>query len=447
MYNDESLYWIWLADKCGAASSELSRLTAKYDTPFELYRLDEEELSAIDGISVRLKNAMCDKSLESSYSVLKHCKENGIGILTYSSPRYPARLKTLEDPPAVLYYRGKLPDFDSRLCIAVVGTRKMSEYGKQSAYRISYELAAAHVVVVSGMALGVDGVAAGGAIASGGDTVAVLGCGIDIVYPREHEKLMRAIENSGVVITEYPPSERPAAYNFPKRNRIISGLCQGTFVVEGAKGSGSLITASKALAQGREIFALPANIGQSNSEGPNELIKNGANVALCADDIISHYDFLYHDVIDYRGLHKAKERSLLNDCFLIDLGVTDRHYRGRYDNVTEKMQPASSDDSVADGKKIVLQNSHSEPGKENNSSFSGDGQAVSDTPADDSNQILMSLDSETRTVFEHMPIDKAISPDSITDTGLDIGATVTALTMLELNGLVTSLPGGLYIRK
>ena len=260
MKDENILYWIWLSERCGVASREFGRLIEKYENPFDLYRLEEEELEHLEGISLALKSRLGDKALDSAYSIMRYCKEKKVDIIYYSDPRYPERLKRIETPPVLLYCFGKFPNFNDRLCIGMVGTRRMSEYGKQSAYKISYELASAKAVIVSGMALGIDGVCACGALSAGGDTVAVLGCGISVVYPKEHKKLMAAIGRCGAVITEYPPMEKPNSQNFPKRNRIISGLCQGVVIVEGVVGSGALITASRAIAQGRDVFALPGKI-------------------------------------------------------------------------------------------------------------------------------------------------------------------------------------------
>ena len=160
MKDNDNLYWIWLADKCGVACREFSRLIAMFENPFEIYRLDAEEIGSIDGISERLKNALCSKSLEYAYSTLKYCKKNGVKIIAYSDAKYPQRLKSLEDPPVLLYCVGELPDLDRIVSIGVVGTRKMSAYGAHSAYKISYELASANFTVVSGMALGIDAVSA-----------------------------------------------------------------------------------------------------------------------------------------------------------------------------------------------------------------------------------------------------------------------------------------------
>ena len=428
MKEQNILYWIWLADRCGVASSELVRLAEKYDDPFEIYRMEEEEIERIDGISPKLKLRLMDRSLDSSYEILRYCRQKKIDIISFRDKRYPSRLRNIQDPPALLYVLGKMPNMDERLCIGMVGTRKMSEYGRDTAYTISYELAAANAVIVSGMALGIDGVSACGALASGGETVAVLGCGISVVYPKEHGKLMDEIAKNGAVITEYPPFERPHGYNFPKRNRIISGLCQGVLIVEGSEGSGALITAKKAIDQGRELFALPGKINESNSDGPNELIKNGALVALSADNILEHYDFLYHDCINYRGLRKAKAGKVTVDKAIAKYGVADIYSRSK----SYRVESPKADDARVEAipeeplKETVEKAAHIVPSQP---------EAVPTPASDRSAELLSTLDDVSRRVFEALPLDKAVTPDGIFVDGVGIGEIITALTMLEISGL------------
>ncbi len=433
MKDENTLYWLWLAEKCGIASKQFGRLMEKYQDPFDLYRLSDDEIEQLEGINSALKAKLCEKDLDGSYAILKYCRENSVDIISYGDIRYPKRLKSIEDAPVLLYCLGHFPDFNSALCIGIVGTRKMSEYGKQSAYKIGYELASAGAVVVSGMALGIDGVAACGALSAGGSTVAVLGCGISVVYPKEHKRLMEAIAKRGAVITEYPPNEEPRGHNFPKRNRIISGLCQGVLVVEGAIGSGSLITARRAIDQGREVFALPGKIDESNSEGPNELIREGAYAVLCSDDILKHYDFLYHDIIHREKLVKSGRKISERDA---DAALKKYGAASKLTVSFKRSVEANKND-----RDLVLEETGSVP--ENTQQNKNEGESM----ADDSASVLSTLDEFTRGVFEAMPIDKAISPDSLSARGIDIGGAVTAFTMLELCGLISSLPGGLYIRK
>jgi DNA processing protein len=439
--DENTLYWLWLAEKCGIASKQFGRIIEKYDDPFDVYRLSEDEIEQLEGINGALRAKLCEKDLESSYSILKYCKENRVDIISYGDSRYPARLKNIEDAPILLYCLGHFPDFNSALCIGIVGTRKMSEYGKQSAYKIGYELSSAGAIVVSGMALGVDGAAASGALSAGGRTVAVLGCGISVVYPKEHKKLMEEISRKGAVITEYPPTEAPHGHNFPKRNRIISGLCQGVLVVEGAAGSGALITARRAIDQGREVFALPGKIDESNSEGPNELIREGAYPALCSDDILRHYDFLYHDVIDYSKHTKAKRKVARGDAdaALRKYGVGSRVLK--FANDPKPQEPAQT--QTPDEESFVLEERHEDEQTPTEQASTEKRESM----ADNSAELLAGLDETTRRVFESLPIDKAVSPDALAAAGIGVGDAITSLTMLELCGLVSSLPGGLYVRK
>lgn len=433
MKDENVLYWIWLSERCGIASKEFVTLYEKYEDPFDLYRMDTEEIERIQGISGSLKSKLFDKSLVNAYDILKYCRHKKVDIVTYKDERYPSRLKSIQDPPVLLYVLGELPRMNDRLCIGVVGTRKMSEYGRDTSYKISYELASAGVVVVSGMALGIDGVAASGVLSAGGETVAVLGCGISVVYPKAHARLMDEILKRGAVVTEYPPFEEPRGYNFPKRNRIISGLCQGLLVVEGSSSSGSLITAKYAIEQGREVFALPGKINESNSEGPNELIKNGASIALSASDIVANFDFLYHDCINYKGLHASESGRITVDRALEKYKVGDIYSRKNSYRPENKEKPVTATDvSISAQRAETVHETETEKKPHR---------------PDRSSEILETLDQVTRRVYECLPDDRAVSADLLTVDGVGIGDVITALTMLEISGLAESLPGGLYVRK
>ena len=429
MKRENNLFWIWLSLKCGVASKEFGKLASSGLEAEELYRMESQELERLDGIGTRLKEKLGDKSLESAYEIYKYCHRHHVSVIPYTDERYPIRLRTLEDPPVLLYAVGRELNWNQALCIGMVGTRTMSEYGKQTAYTISYELASTGVIVVSGMALGVDGVSACGALASGGETVAVLGCGIATVYPKEHKTLMSAILKQGTVLTEYPPAEPPRGENFPKRNRLISGLSQGVLVIEGAARSGALITAKKAVEQGRELFALPGKINESNSDGPNELIQNGARVALHAEDILRFYDFLYHDKIRYEALKQTKRYSV--EEAMKRYGIASRG-RSAAKRAVESEQPTSA----------VQPEIHREKPAKRKESVAWQ----EPVKAEKHDPIPVGLDDASRAIWEAMPKDRAVPSDSLLLPGLTVGDVMTALTMLELSGLVSSLPGGLYKR-
>ena len=291
--SSDLLYWVWLSQRLGPGSRRLPGLMARFGTAYDVYRATDEELTGFDADGNERLHPLTDKNLDEACRTVEFCSARRIDILTYADPRYPSRLRSLQDPPAVLYCRGRLPDLENRLCIAVVGTRKMTEYGRDAAYKIAYELSEAGAITVSGMALGVDALAACGALSAGAPTVAVLGCGVDRVYPAKHRALMDAIIEKGCVISEFMPGTEPRGYHFPMRNRIISGLCQGTLVVEADESSGALITARDAILQGRQIFALPGNVTAPGSKGTNTLIIEGAQPVTCANGILECYRELY----------------------------------------------------------------------------------------------------------------------------------------------------------
>ena len=451
MKDENILYWVWLAEKCGVASRHFRHLVDKYDDPFDIYRLEEDEIDHIEGIDTNLKNALGDKSLENSYSIIRYCKSNKVDIISYGDKRYPGRLRDIEEPPVCLYFLGKFPQRDSSLCIGIVGTRKMSEYGKQTAYKISYELEGADCIIISGMALGIDGVAACGALSAEGRTVAVLGSGISVIYPKEHKKLMKEITKKGAVITEYPPFERPNPWNFPKRNRIISGLCQGVLVVEGNARSGALITASKAIAQGRAIFALPGKVNESNSDGPNELIRQGATIALSSADILGEFEFLYGDVINKQGYLRAKDHSDLDERALKKMSVysstIDGHYFVRSDstnNTSEAPKKEKKSEIIeAEKNKKVIKERES-VAKNNTESNTENKEENNKLTEEKIKSILEGLDSTSRIVYNVLPRDRSFTAELPVSHGIDISDVVTALTFLEINGLISSLPGGAY---
>ena len=215
--------------------------------------------------------------------------------LTPKDYDYPALLKEIPDPPKILYAMGNRKLLtDSSQALAVVGTRKMTVYGKTAAYNIVFALAKLGVTIVSGLASGIDTVAHQAALAANGKTIAVLASGVDVVYPPENKDLYREISKKGLLLSEFPPGTLPKPQYFPQRNRIVSGLCLGVLVVEGPLKSGSMITAKLALDQGREVFAVPGPITSPNSRGPSYLIKNGASVAESAEDIMDCFTPLKH---------------------------------------------------------------------------------------------------------------------------------------------------------
>ncbi|MFZ3121996.1 MAG: DNA-processing protein DprA [Thermodesulfovibrionales bacterium] len=279
-------FWIALSDVPDIGPVTARKLFAIYKKPEAVFKAPYKELANIRGIGpAKAKNIKGYSEWGKIDAQLKKLDATGIKIVSFSNKDYPEMLKNIEDAPIVLYIKGTIQKED-RYAVAVVGSRKYSPYGKLAAEKLSSELSSMGFTIVSGMARGIDTLAHTAAINSGGRSIAVLGSGIDVPYPPENRGLMEKLAASGCVISEFPPGTPPERENFPKRNRIISGLSLGVLVVEATADSGSLITASCALEQGKEVFAVPGNINSANSKGTNELIKKGAKLVQSAEDVI-----------------------------------------------------------------------------------------------------------------------------------------------------------------
>lgn len=436
--NFRELYWLWLSERVGIASKEFPKLMEQYADPYDIYRLDVEELERLEGISSGLKYKLSDKSVDHAYTLVKYCRNYKIKVIGYGDDDYPSRLRAIPDPPVLLYCKGTMPNMNEKLCIGIVGTRRVSEYGKRHALKLSYELGAAGVCVVSGMALGIDGVSACGVLEAGGKTVAVLGCGLATVYPKQHAQLMRAITKNGAVVSEYPPFEKPNSWNFPKRNRIISGMCQGVAIIEGTRKSGSMITARAAIEQGREVFALPGHVDDCNAEGTNELIHDGANVVLNTEDIVNHYDFLYSSAIDRGGLARAKQKFKYSERMIRRYGVCA--------DVDTKEPKMPLTDEVVLSSKFHVYDPNKTAKKEKITAEQCRKDVLECSDKIEADDDMARYDEVTRLVYSLMPDGEAITADKIIPDGVNSSQVITSLTLLEIGGDIKSLPGGMYMK-
>ena len=278
--------WLALARVKGLGAVSFKKLTTRFVDPTaafsaaltELEQVEGLHRDAIDGIVAFSDWAEIDEEIE-------RARDAGIAIVPFTNPNYPARLRTIADPPPFLYVKGNILTDDDK-AVAIVGSRSASEYGRRVARDLARGLVSLGFTVVSGMARGIDGSAHESALQAGGRTIAVLGSGVERAYPAEHETLYRRIGENGAVLSELPIGTRPLAFNFPARNRLISGLSLGVVVVEATEKSGSLITATLAVEQGREVFAVPGEVGSSRSRGAHRLIRHGAKLVESVDDII-----------------------------------------------------------------------------------------------------------------------------------------------------------------
>jgi len=283
----EKLAWLALRGIPGVGPVLFQRLTQAFGNPTQVFQTPLRELRALRGISAALAEAILGfRHWDRVEEHLSRLKAFGAEMLTLDDPGYPVRLQEIPFPPPLIFVKGEIKPEDS-LALAIVGTRGASYYGKKTCHSFSRELARRGVTVVSGLARGIDTAAHQGALEGGGRTLAVLGCGLDVVYPPENRELYGRIPESGALITEYPLGTPPEAHNFPRRNRLISGLALGVLVVEAAGKSGALITAQCALEQGREVLAIPGPINAPTSQGPHHLIQTGAKLVQNVDDILA----------------------------------------------------------------------------------------------------------------------------------------------------------------
>lgn len=307
-------YAYWLHNIPGIGNVKIQQLLLETSGAEEIYRLSQNELQKIKGITEAEAETIIQSrkkwDLDKSWFQLM---EQGIGFVSREQKEFPEKIRHISNPPYALYYIGKLPD-ENRKTVAIVGARTRSAYGSEVAQEIARSLAINDVQVVSGLARGIDRDAHQGAINGDGDTFAVLGCGVDICYPRENRYLYNQIVGNGGIISEYPPGTQPLPQLFPARNRIVAGLSHCIVVVEAREKSGSLITADFAMEQGRDVYAVPGRICDTLSQGCNRLIKQGAGALISIEDFLSDLDILSemnYTQLDFRKNVLEKDESMV----------------------------------------------------------------------------------------------------------------------------------------
>ena len=277
-------HWLALKKVAGVGNVLFKRLVETFSSPNAVFQADEAMLTGVEGVSAAVARAIASFSAFSEIDAeFEKIEKAGATLLCSRDAGYPPLLSAIYDPPPLLYMKGTLNDPHA---VAVVGSRKTTPYGRAVAEQMGRGLARQAVTVVSGFARGIDGVVHRATLAAGGRTLAVLGCGVDCVYPPEHQKLRDEVITCGAILSEFPMGTPPEAHHFPQRNRIISGLALGCVVIEATETSGALITARCALEQGREVFAVPGWVTSPTSAGPHRLIQNGAKLAACVADIL-----------------------------------------------------------------------------------------------------------------------------------------------------------------
>lgn len=391
------IHWIWYAMLSKLSARQKLLLLERFSDPEDIYYT--ENFDHIPDLSGDMKDALENKDLTQAQAVMKRCADKKISVLTIRDAAYPSRLRNIHNPPLVLYYKGILPDFEGQPVIGVVGTRRASAYGLNNARQMSGQIAASGGLVVSGGASGIDTMALQGALDAGKPVVAVLGNGVDVVYPRTNRTLFARIEENGCLIAEYLPGTGPKPWQFPERNRIISGLSNGVLVVEAPEISGALITARDAFEQGREVFAVPGNIGVASGAGSNKLLQDYGTAVLSGWDVLKNYASQYPNVEQRQPMpYRQTEQPA---SFL------------------KVAQPHQAVADFPETDKKVIDNPATN--------------AYSDLELNDrEKQIIACLSSDP------MPVD-----DVIARAGIPAAEVLRILTMLSLKGLVINYPGRL----
>lgn len=401
------VHWLWFATREHLSDWEKVTLLQHFQDPEDIYYADAGAYEAV-GIPISAFEALQDKTLDAAEQILAECTHKDIRICTLQDAAYPAKLKNIADPPSVLYYRGNLPVLDSLPSVGLVGTRKASSYGIKTAGKMGYQIARCGAVVISGLAEGIDGAGAQGALTAGGTVVGVLGCGADVVYPAKNRRLYDDIRRQGCLVTQFPPGTPPYKWNFPKRNRLISGLSNGVLVVEAPEKSGALITARQAAEQGRDVFTVPGNIDVPTFAGSNSLLRDGAIAVSCGWDVVSEYAQLYPGKLRRLEDVPQKEREKM------PLMVAQK-----------PLSPAKQTHSDRKKEKKPIDNGQLPPYSD-----------IHDTLSPEEQQILA--------VLRDGP---CLSDDLVARTGVPAAQVLSALTVLQIKGMVIKKPGNILSLK
>jgi len=477
------IYEIWLAEKLLSFKRDTRIICENYENAYDVFEETYDGLVDVYGVSEECAKALMNKNLDKARKVLERCTALKVAIVPYHSEFYPPFLRDIEQPPYLLFVKGDARVLKEKFCISTVGTRRMTQYGKYYGFKLAYEVSAAGGVIVSEMALGVDAVTHAGALAAGGRTVAVLGSGIDVIYPKGHERLYKAIcERGGAVVSEFMPGTSPYPQNFPTRNRIICGISYVTAVIEAPKRSGALITAGEAIKEGRTVFALPGNVSAESSYGTNELIRGGARLMKYTDDILNEYRNISHININFEAYRKARPTADICDRTLADLGIENKIFEPAdlsvrvKDKVRAKESEESKDkktDAVTDFPFEVSQETRSDKSvkkanenkknannakternenkpseeaqvKDRGEEKNKDGGITYEELAACCESLGAKIDEETEKVLRMLSEKKAVTVDAICQNGVSAKTALQTLMLLSQMGMVSEKVGGVY---
>lgn len=408
------VHWIWFAGLGQIDAYHKRLLLERFSDPEEIYYALPGTLNGIEWITSEMLKALEDKDLTDAKQIEKECIDKDIQILAFGDAAYPTKLKNIDDPPFVLYCRGIVPDLESVPVIAAVGTRKATAYGMSIARQMGRQIAYGGALMISGAASGIDSMAMLGAMDAGKPTVGVLGCGVDVVYPKSNKALFEKVLENGCLLSECPPGTPPYKWNFPRRNRILSGMANGVLVVEAPEISGALITARLANDQGRDVFVVPGNVNVAACAGSNALLREYAHAACTGWDVIKEYAPLYPGKLKNRDMlfagletenpYAAKEKSAAAKVAQKPLPIENR-----------KTVSAEIDKKGIDNRPVSLYS-----GKETSRA---------------------SLTEEEQAVVSCMGTEPEPVDEVIARLDMPAGKVLGILTMLALKGTVVNYPG------
>ena len=404
-------YWIWLSTREGVNNVQALALLSRFGSAEAVYQADEDALNGC--MDDRVPPSLLNKDLVGAEIILQQCYQKSIHIMTIQDASYPGRLRAISDPPIVLYYKGVFPAVDTSPVIAMVGTRKASAYGLMQAKRLGYQIAKSGGIIVSGGAAGIDTMCLVGALSANRPVITVLGCGVDVVYPPENKTLFDDVAYHGCLLSEYPPQTPAAGSHFPVRNRIISALSLGVVVVEAPKRSGALITASRALEQGRDVFTIPGNVGTATCEGNIQLLREGAIVVEDGWDVMREYVHLFPELVSRQPSGKPMQ-----------------------------LTPAQQRSAVKPGAPLPPRTR--KPAKNAIARPSSDTKAI-DKPNTkayiDVQEILDALSPDEKAAILELTKGERHIDQIITATSLPAARITSALTLLQIKGYAKALPG------
>ncbi len=408
------IHWIWLATRPNLNDRDKLAVLEHFQDPETVFFADPGSYEQVECLTAEGREALRDKDLLPAEHILADCARGKIHMLTFRDAQYPARLRNIADAPLVLYYKGTLPDFDGCPVIAVVGTRKASMYGLTAAKRMGFQIGKCGGVVVSGVASGVDGMAMQGALTAGQTVVGILGCGVDVVYPPSNKALFADTERFGCLMSEFPPGTPPYKWNFPKRNRVISGISDGVLVVEAPERSGALITARQAAEQGRDVFVVPGNIDVPTCVGSNALLRDGAIMVSSGWDVVSEYQHLYPERIR-KDTTPSRQRAYPDE-------ITPPEEQTEAKVAQKPMLPDHSKAAKPKNDKKVIDNAET-------------------TAYSDGNKLPDGLTTEEKAIVTALQGGERLVDEVIAQSGLPAGKVLATLTLLEVKGVVRTLPG------